>query len=263
MTDFDRLIPPLIDLSRQAGDAILRIYNDPKIAAAVDYKSDNSPLTQADRAAHTLIAQALHALRPDIPLLSEEGREIEYAERRQWQQFWLVDPLDGTKEFVKRNGEFTVNIALIKGGAPVLGVVHVPVSGETYYAAKGQGAWQVAPGAAAQRMNSRTFSLTDTGLRLVCSRSHMSPEVEAYLQQFRDPETVSMGSSLKFMLLAQGRADVYPRLAPTMEWDTAAAHIIVDEAGGSVIDQETGKPLRYNKENLRNPHFIAFGQTNH
>lgn len=260
MTEFDQLIPSLIDISRQAGAAILRIYNDPAISAEVDYKSDNSPLTQADRAAHTCIARELKALTPDIPLLSEEGREIEYAERSQWQRFWLVDPLDGTKEFVKRNGEFTVNIALIEAGASVLGVVHVPVSGETFYAAKGQGAFFIAPDAAPVRISGATFSLQDEGLRLVCSRSHMSPEVEAYVQQFREPETVSMGSSLKFMLIAQGKADVYPRLAPTMEWDTAAAHIVVEEAGGSIIDQETNQPLRYNKENLRNPHFIAFGQ---
>lgn len=262
MNPISTLLPELCQIAKQAGEAILAIYNDDSVSGEVDYKSDNSPLTLADRAAHEVIARELAALTPDIPLLSEEGKEIEYAERSGWKQFWLVDPLDGTKEFVKRNGEFTVNIALIEEGASVLGVVYIPVSGETYYASKGQGAHFVAPGASPVAISSTAFSMTDSGLRLVCSRSHLSPEVEAYVKQFTAPETVSMGSSLKFMLIANGSADIYPRLAPTMEWDTGAAQIVVEEAGGAVIDQETGAPLRYNKEILRNPHFIAFGAGN-
>lgn len=253
-------ITKLVNIARMAGAAILRIYNDPTVSGQVDYKSDNSPLTLADRAANEVIVRGLKDLTPEIPILSEEEKEVPYTERSQWNRFWLVDPLDGTKEFVKRNGEFTVNIALVEAGKPVLGVVYIPVKDETYYAVKGLGAFYTAGNAKASGIQSTSFTMKDAGLRLVCSRSHMSAEVEAYLQQFRNPETVSMGSSLKFMLIANGNADIYPRLAPTMEWDTGAAQIIVEEAGGKVIDQETGLPLRYNKAVLRNPHFIAFGK---
>ena len=254
------ILESLINISQIAGEKILEIYADEGRFVQVDFKADDSPLTLADQAAHHYIAGRLQELSPEIPLLSEEGKHLSYEERSQWTRFWLVDPLDGTKEFVKRNGEFTVNIALVENGESVAGVVHVPVKGETYYAIKGEGAYVVRGKNPPVRIQASPFGMKDAGLRLVCSRSHLSPEVEEYVNQFDQPEKVSMGSSLKFMLLSEGRADIYPRLAPTMEWDTAAAQIIVEEAGGTVINHETGKPLRYNKEVLRNPWFIAFGK---
>ncbi len=250
----------LIQIAREAGDQILDIYHDQARFEHVDMKADDSPLTLADQAAHSIIAERLGLLTPEIPILSEEGREIPFETRAQWNKFWLVDPLDGTKEFIKRNGEFTVNIALVEGDRPVLGVVHVPVKSTTYVGEKGKGAWIYREDHPAEKISANSFSMNAKALRIVCSRSHMSEEVEAYVNQFDQPQLVSMGSSLKFMVLAEGMADIYPRLAPTMEWDTGAAQIIVEEAGGIVINQKTKRPLTYNKENLRNPYFIAFGK---
>lgn len=249
----------ILDIAREAGEKILEIYADEASFAHVDMKADDSPLTLADQAAHIHIAKRLEEVSPDIPLLSEEGKHIAYEERKAWNKFWLVDPLDGTKEFIKRNGEFTVNIALIEEGKTTFGVVHVPVKNTTYYGGKSMGAYVKRGAEEAQAIEVSSFSLQQEGLRLVVSRSHMSPEVEAYVQQFKQPEMVSMGSSLKFMLVAEGSADIYPRLAPTMEWDTAAAQAVLEAAGGRIIDQETQQPLRYNKAILRNPYFIAFG----
>ncbi|MEO0472500.1 MAG: 3'(2'),5'-bisphosphate nucleotidase CysQ, partial [Bacteroidota bacterium] len=197
---------------------------------------------------------------PGVPIISEETRALPYEERKDWEWFWLVDPLDGTKEFIKRNGEFTVNIALIEGNHVVMGCVHVPVKGDTYYAAKGEGAFVKKGEAAPEGIEAAALDMNASGLRLVCSRSHMSKEVEEYVSQFKDPELVSMGSSLKLLMVAQGQADIYPRLAPTMEWDTGAAQIIVEEAGGTVINHHTNTPVVYNKENLLNPHFIVFAK---
>ncbi len=250
----------LIQISREAGEKILEIYNDPQLFEKIDTKADDSPLTLADRSANSLIVEQLSSLTPEIPILSEEGKNIPYSERSSWTKFWLVDPLDGTKEFIKRNGEFTVNIALIDNQRPVMGVVHVPVTNTTYFADKDQGAWMIKDNEPAERIEAQPFNMEHKGLRIVCSRSHMSEEVEQYVNQFEQPELVSMGSSLKFMVLAEGKADIYPRLAPTMEWDTGAAQIIVEEAGGIVIDNNTQQPLQYNKEVLRNPYFIAFGK---
>jgi 3'(2'), 5'-bisphosphate nucleotidase len=253
------LLQSLVSIAREAGEAVLDIYHDEARFDHVDMKADDSPLTLADQAAHQVIMKRLQALTPDIPVLSEEGKAIPYDERSHWTQFWLVDPLDGTKEFIKRNGEFTVNIALVEGQTVIMGCVHVPVLGVTYYGAKGEGSYVQRGEEAAEKIEANHFGMQDAGLRLVCSRSHMSAEVEAYVAQFEAPETVSMGSSLKLVLVAEGKADIYPRLGPTMEWDTAAAHIIVEEAGGTVINQESGHPLQYNKENLLNPYFIVFG----
>ncbi|MEO1449848.1 MAG: 3'(2'),5'-bisphosphate nucleotidase CysQ [Bacteroidota bacterium] len=261
LTTTDSLLTQLAAISRKAGAAILEIYHDEARFDRVDFKADDSPLTLADQAAHHAIVAELDQLSPIYPILSEEGRAIPYAERSQWNRFWLVDPLDGTKEFIKRNGEFTVNIALVENGAVVMGCVHVPVSGKTYLAAKGEGAFvQETADAPLQRITASEFTMADKGLRLVCSRSHMSAEVEAYVKQFEEPELVSMGSSLKLLMVAEGNADIYPRLGPTMEWDTAAAQIIVEEAGGVVLRDDTQEPLTYNKENLLNPYFLVFGQ---
>jgi 3'(2'), 5'-bisphosphate nucleotidase len=254
------LLQTLIDISKEAGQEILRIYADESLFDRVDFKADDSPLTLADKAAHNAIEARLKEVTPEIPILSEEGRNIPYEERSQWARFWMVDPLDGTKEFIKRNGEFTVNIALIENGSVIMGCVHVPVLATTYYGAKGEGAFVIREGEEVQKIEAADLDMKASGLRIVASRSHMSAEVEQYVEQFDSPEIVSMGSSLKLVLVAEGKADVYPRLAPTMEWDTAAAQIIVEEAGGTVINHETGTPVVYNKENLLNPHFVVFGK---
>ena len=238
--------------ARAAGAAILEIYTGEDFE--VSDKANHSPLTAADLAAHRVIKDVL--VPSALPLLSEEGRDIPYAERRQWQRFWLVDPLDGTKEFIKRNGEFTVNIALIEAGQPILGVVYVPVRDQLYFGARGLGVWKEAGG---QTTSLQTVSkpLSTPGLRVVASRSHRDAETESFLAGLTQPEVVSMGSSLKFMLLAEGSADLYPRFAPTMEWDTAAAQAVLELAGGSLLVRDTGQPLSYNKPELRNPHFLA------
>lgn len=217
------------------------------------------PASLADQAAHNVIVAGLEKATPEIPILSEEGKHLPFEERQNWTRLWVVDPLDGTKEFIKRNGEFTVNIALVENGEVVMGCVYVPVQDLTYFAAKGEGAFVQRGDGEAEKIAVANFTMQDKGLRLVCSRSHMSAEVEAYVKQFEEPELVSMGSSLKLVMVAEGKADIYPRLAPTMEWDTAAAQIVVEEAGGTVINHETGTPVVYNKENLLNPHFIVFG----
>jgi len=241
-------------LARQAGEKILEIYNS---EYSVEEKEDNSPLTSADLASHKTIVARLESLTPDIPVLSEESAKIPYAERSSWKTYWLIDPLDGTKEFIKRNGEFTVNIALIDNGVPVLGVVHVPVTGVTYAGCVGQGAIKEVPGEGEQPI--RVRKLGDGPVAVVGSRSHQGDSLKAFLAKLGDHEIVSMGSSLKICLVAEGAADVYPRLGLTSEWDTAAAHCVVEQAGGSLTDLEM-QPLRYNtKDSLLNPFFFVFG----
>lgn len=235
-----------------AGAEILEIYESGDFS--IEAKSDDSPLTLADKAAHNKIVSFLKET--DIPILSEEGRDIAFEERSKWEYFWMVDPLDGTKEFIKKNGEFTVNIALIHKGRPVLGVVYPPVLGDLYWAVDKQGAYLQAAGKI-KKLSTTKRDLSESALKVVASRSHMSPETEAYVGKLSDPQTVSKGSSLKFLLVASGEADVYPRFGPTMEWDTAAAHVIVTEAGGSVTLENEKTPLSYNKENLLNPYFIV------
>ncbi len=244
----------VIALARQAGQAILAVYER---AFSVQEKDDRSPLTEADLAAHRCIVAGLAALAPQLPVLSEESAAIPYATRRTWRRYWLVDPLDGTKEFIKRNGEFTVNIALVEDGVPVFGVVHVPVSGITYVGQAGSGAFR--EDADGQRHPLRVTARRQTPLRVVGSRSHAGESLLAFLARVGPHEIVSMGSSLKLCLVAEGRADVYPRLGPTSEWDTAAAQAVVEAAGGRVTDTAL-RPLRYNtKDSLLNPHFMVFG----
>jgi 3'(2'), 5'-bisphosphate nucleotidase len=251
-----RLLPLVADIAQQAGQAILEVYAE---NFEVDYKEDESPLTRADLASHCIIQDALAALTPDIPLLSEESAEIDFDTRSAWSTYWLVDPLDGTKEFVKRNGEFTVNIALIENHEPVLGVVHVPVSRTTYTGLPGK------DGGPGRAMRSRADEDPERiGVRacrepmvVVGSRSHANPRLEEHLARLGEYELVSMGSSLKFCLVAEGRADFYPRLGPTSEWDTAAAHAVVLAAGGRIV-QLDGTPLEYNrKASLLNPEFLV------
>ncbi len=245
-------------IAEKAGRAVLEIYRDPNADWEVEAKADDSPLTLADRQANRIICDALKELPPIYPILSEENKEIPYAERKSYGRFWLVDPLDGTKEFIKRNGEFTVNIALIEGQRPILGVVLAPVLEELYLAEQGRGAWLKANGKT-KKLEAATFRRNDPGLNIVASRSHLNEQTRAFIENLVRPHTVSKGSSLKFLLLARGEAHIYPRLAPTMEWDTGAAQIILEEAGGRVVEAERAQTLLYNKPVLRNPHFIAYG----
>ena len=251
-------LPPLHRIAREAGAVILDIYHAAE-GIEIDRKADDSPLTQADRAANTVICKALVRDVHPYPIISEENKAIPYTERRNFDRVWMVDPLDGTKEFIKRNGEFTVNIALLEAGRPVLGVVYTPVTDELFWAVEGEGAFRQVKGKT-ERLSAATYTESDKGLRLVCSRSHLNEATQAFVDDYTEPELVSKGSSLKFLLIAADQADIYPRLAPTMEWDTAAAQIILTEAGGEVVRAEDGTPLRYNKENLLNPHFIARGR---
>ncbi|RYD75122.1 MAG: 3'(2'),5'-bisphosphate nucleotidase [Sphingobacteriales bacterium] len=250
------MIQELVEIARKAGEKIMQVYENPQ---EVNYKTDESPLTLADTLANEVICTSLKRNWPEIPIISEENKNVEYDTRKSYAKFWLVDPLDGTKEFIKRNGEFTVNIALIENGMPVKGVVYCPAKNETYYAEKGKGAFAIINGQVQQLMANK-FSESDEGLKMVCSRSHLNPETEAFISKFKNPEITNAGSSLKFMLIASGKADIYPRLAPTMEWDTAAAQIVLEEAGGTIFDDITKQPMRYNKEVLRNNPFVAFGK---
>lgn len=247
---------PVLQLARQAGQAILDVYDH---EFEVSHKADQSPLTAADLAAHHTIVAGLALLTPDIPVLSEESADLPYDTRRQWHRYWLVDPLDGTREFIKRNGEFTVNIALIDDGRPMLGVVHVPVSGVSYVGQVGQGAHKYDEHGIRRPIH--VSSPPHAPLRVAGSRSHAGDSLTRFLDNVGAHRIVSMGSSLKLCLVAEGSADIYPRLGPTSEWDTAAAQAVVEAAGGLVTDT-TMKPLRYNqKDSLLNPHFLVFGDT--
>ncbi len=255
-------------IARRAGAAIMEIYQSAG-GMEVRYKDDDSPLTEADRRANAIITGALEELVPRLPVLSEESEPPGFAERRQWRSYWLVDPLDGTREFVKRNGEFTVNIARVSEGVAELGVVHVPVSGASYLGDIAIGAFRQETRGSPQPIQVRKIPEPGKGktrhepLKMVASRSHLDSHTEPVLKHleatFGAVELVNMGSSLKICLIAEGRADIYPRLAPTSEWDTAAAHAVLAAAGGEITDTRFA-PLRYNrKKGLLNPHFLAVG----
>lgn len=248
-----QLLSSVQTIARKAGDAILEHYGSP---VPVEYKSDDSPLTHADRASHHLIKEELENLTPEIPVLSEESEENVAEERHSWSTFWLVDPLDGTKEFIKQSGEFTVNIALVEDDSPTLGVIYVPAQNLTFYAIRGEGAFRQVDGEDPRPISTRPAD--EENLAVVASRDHAGPELETFLSNLSDPDLESMGSSLKFCLVAAGQADVYFRDVPTMEWDTGAAQCIVETAGGMVCDFD-GNRLTYNKESLRNPSLITVG----
>lgn len=249
----------------EAGKKILEVYEQD---FDVETKTDNSPLTLADKQSHNVIKNALAST--GFPLLSEEGKELDYSDRGNWETFWLVDPLDGTKEFIKKNGEFTVNIALVKKGAPILGVVYVPVTGVLYYGAEGIGSFSttISKDASADEItNALKLAKTLPSAQkpvvytVVASRSHNTPETESFIEEKRkeygEVNLISSGSSLKLCLVAEGKAQVYPRLAPTMEWDTAAGHAVAKFAGCSVYNYETKNEVVYNKEKLLNPWFVV------
>ncbi len=277
-------IKEIITIAKSAGDAIMEIYNQD---FQVEYKDDNSPLTAADLKSNDIITNGLQSLfsepgtrNPEpvsIPILSEEGKEIPYEVRKHWEYFWLIDPIDGTKEFIKKNGEFTVNIALIHKDTPVLGVVYAPALGDMYYAKKGSGAWKAPVDGQWSMVNGKKERLpivaehgtrnTEHELVVVASKSHLSKETEDFIDALSTIDyrlsTISKGSSLKLVMVAEGSADIYPRLAPTMEWDTAAADAIVRESGKMTYQYDQTQtpndymPLKYNKENLLNPWFIV------
>ncbi len=249
-------IKDLILMATKAGEAIMEYY---KGDHDIDYKDDSSPVTAADMAAHDIIMRGLKEKYGDIPLISEEGNIPLYNERKDWKQFWLVDPLDGTKEFIGRRGDFTVNIALINGDRPVIGVIYVPARDLLYYAAKDTGAWKAEGTKKASRISVRKTASSD-GLIVVGSRLHSSREEEQFVSQLNVKEKKSFGSSLKFCAVAEGTADIYPRFNPTCEWDTAAGQCIVEIAGGSVVDT-SGQRLAYNKPSLKNGNFIVKGFT--
>lgn len=234
-----------------AGKAILDVYDT---SFNVETKSDNSPLTQADKNAHSVIDSGLKSLFPNIPILSEEGKNIPYSERKKWDCFWLVDPLDGTKEFIKRNGEFTVNVALIKNNYPIFGSVYAPYRKELFWALEGLGAWKSIDKNKDQKIK---VSKSNKKTRIVISRSHPNEKVLDYISHYHQHDLIRMGSSLKLCCIADGRADIYPRLGPTSEWDIGASQCIVEQAGGTVVEYTTNNRLRYNKENILNPFFIV------
>tara|TARA_B110000914_G_C15442424_1_gene436762 strand:- start:28 stop:795 length:768 start_codon:yes stop_codon:yes gene_type:complete len=250
-------INEVIAIAILAGDEIMKIYNQD---FEVFEKEDDSPLTMADKNANDVIIKSLTELYPDIPYISEEVKQTGYKDRKYWQYFWMIDPLDGTKEFVKRNGEFTVNIALIHNNEPILGVVYVPVTDDIYIGGKGNGAFKINSDGDVEPLKKEEN--TSNLIKVIASRSHLSDEVVAFVEELKksgkEVEFISAGSSLKFCLIAEGKANIYPRLAPTMEWDTAAAHIVCSEAGFKVLnyDKQT-EELKYNKENLLNPWFIV------
>ena len=244
-------IEKIKSIAKEAGDAIMDIYQRD---FQIDYKDDKSPLTEADTKSNEIICSALAELYPYIPIMSEENQTVPYEERKKWEYYWCIDPIDGTKEFIKKNGEFTVNIALIYKVTPVLGVVYVPAIDALYSAKKGEGAF----------LNGQKLPLKENHnkkekLYVVASKSHLSSETQEFIDSLdaKEIEQVSKGSSLKLCMVAEGSADIYPRLAPTMEWDTAAADAIVRESGKMTYQFETNSPLVYNKENLLNPWFVV------
>lgn len=264
----EKLLNLAIEAALRAGEAILKIYNDPTSHLDIERKADDSPLTQADKEAHKTIVNLLE--NTSYPVLSEEGMHTDYEKRQQWKTFWIVDPLDGTKEFIKRNGEFTVNIALISEGSPVLGVIYVPVKKELYYGSLENGAYKalaVEPlrVSAIAEVRSRALRLPlvkgNYPYTIVASRSHLTPETQQFIEhlkaEYKQVKLTSIGSSLKICLVAEGTANIYPRFAPTMEWDTAAGHAIALAAGKNIYQTDEKTPLQYNKEDLHNPWFIV------
>jgi 3'(2'), 5'-bisphosphate nucleotidase len=242
-----------VAIALRAGGAILEVYRQKDFGTT--YKEDRSPLTRADMAAHRLILAELGAIQPALPILSEESKTIPYEQRASWNRFWLVDPLDGTKEFIKRNDEFTVNIALIEEKRPVLGVVHAPALGETYLATDGMGAFKRSNGT---ETGIHVLGYDGGPVKVLASRSHGKKALDEFLSRIGPAEYMNVGSALKFGRIAEGAAHLYPRWGPTMEWDTAAGQCIVEQAGGAVTDLK-GAALRYNKADLQNPDFIASG----
>ncbi|MGX1201857.1 3'(2'),5'-bisphosphate nucleotidase CysQ [Marinobacter sp. MBR-105] len=249
---YSSILPDVIKIADEASEKVLHIYQSD---FKVNYKEDHSPITAADIASHDMIVKGLRQISRDIPILSEEGAEIPWEERKKWRRFWLIDPIDGTKDFTQRTGEFTVNIAMIEDGEPVMGVVTAPALKEAFWGIRGEGAHMRDRTGRVHRI--RVAEPKET-LRVVASKNHLNEETRAFIDTLGAHETVQAGSSLKFCRIAEGHADMYPRMGPTSEWDTAAAHAVLVAAGGKVQTPE-GQPLVYGKENILNPNFIAAG----
>jgi len=251
------VIESVIEISKQAGLVIMDIY---KTDFNIKFKNDKSPVTEADTRANDIITAGLLKMAPNIPILSEEGENVSFEERTKWDSFWMVDPLDGTKEYIKKNDEFTVNIAYMQNNLPVFGVVYAPALDELYWGSIEKGAYKSFAGNAFNPI--RVKSQLSDPVKLATSRSHPSPKMDKFLAQFKKIDLHPMGSSLKICSVADGRVHFYPRLGPTMEWDTAASHAVIKAAGGEIIKYGTNKPLEYNKEDLLNPEFIAGNMQN-
>lgn len=256
--NLEELIDPIADLCTAAGIDIMAVY---ETNFDVEHKDDDSPLTRADMASHRRLVAGLEKLTPEVPVISEEAGLAPFSERSRWETYWLIDPLDGTKEFVNRNGEFTVNVALIHDTKPVLGIVHVPVTGTTYLGCEGYGAERRDADGVGERIGVAVESANP--VRVVGSRSHRGDSLNRFLELVGNVELHAVGSSLKFCYVAEGSADIYPRLGPTSEWDTAAAQAVVEQAGGQVLKLD-GTPVSYNtKEDILNPHFLVIGPQDH
>ena len=253
MPNYSKELQIALEAAVKAGENIMEVYNSTE---SINYekKADDSPLTIADKKSHNTIIDFLKDT--DIDIISEESKSIEYQERKNWEEYWLIDPLDGTKEFIKKNGEFTVNIALIKNNKPHLGVVYCPVKKILYWNDNDKKVFKREKEETREIKKRKPINENEEGLRVVVSRSHMSEETSEYVNKLTRPELISCGSSLKFLYIADNKADIYPRFGPTMEWDTAAAHSILNALEINVINLDTGRELSYNKENLLNPYFI-------
>ncbi len=253
MPNYSKELQIALEAAVKAGENIMEVYNSTE---SINYerKADDSPLTIADKKSHNTIIDFLKDT--DIDIISEESKSIEYQERKNWEEYWLIDPLDGTKEFIKKNGEFTVNIALIKNNKPHLGIVYCPVKKILYWNDNDKKVFKREKEETREIKKRKPINENEEGLRVVVSRSHMSEETSEYINKLTRPELISCGSSLKFLYIADNKADIYPRFGPTMEWDTAAAHSILNALEIHVINLDTGRELSYNKENLLNPYFI-------
>ena len=258
------LLDSVILIAQNAGSKILDIYNSNTFSDSIEFKDDNSPLTIADKASNEIIVDKLEKLNPSIPILSEEGKNIPYSTRKTWDKFWLIDPLDGTKEFVNRNGEFTVNISLIENNLPILGVIYAPEKSLLYYGIKNNGSYKlITPDNINTLSEFKKINInnnTTSNIKIIGSRSHSNKDFQIWVEKnFSQYEVISIGSSLKLCFLAEGTADIYPRLGPTSEWDIAAGHIILEEAGGKLKSFDNTDILYNTKENIINPNFLAYG----
>jgi 3'(2'), 5'-bisphosphate nucleotidase len=257
VNDLKLILNKLKPILLKASNAIKDVY---QTDFDVETKADNSPVTEADEQSNKIICNGINSLGLNIPIISEENKQLDYETRKTFEYCWILDPLDGTKEFVAKNGEFAINLALCHKNQVILGIVYAPVSDMLYWAIKGQGAYKESLDGEVVKLQSKPHHELETSFRIVTSRSHLSPASQELIDTFENAIILHKGSALKFLLIAEGNADIYPRHGPTMEWDTAAPHLILEEAGGSVVDLVNNKPLTYNKPSLYNPDFIALGK---
>lgn len=256
----EQLLNDLKTLCEKASEAILEVYHSEDFE--VEKKKDSSPVTIADKRSDAILNEGLNRLTPDIPVMSEESIQLPYEERKKWKKFWCVDPLDGTREFVKKNDQFAICIALVEDGRPILGMIYEVVPGDCYYASKSNGAYLEKKDGTKKKLECSSFDWGEENLTILCSLSHRNNETEEFIDNFPNHHRTRLGAALKFCMIARGEAQLYPRLGPTCEWDTAAGDILLHEAGGQIVRFEDKKPLIYNKENILSPHFVAMGKLN-